>query len=290
MRTMVRWVEFPAILSNSLLVGDQNMDLPINRFKRALKSGETQYGLWMGLPDSICAEIGAGAGFDWVLIDAEHAPFSVRDVQNHLQAIEPYDVPALVRPAEGQTALLKQLLDVGAQTLLVPMVDTAEQARQLVKAVRYPPEGIRGLGTSMARAARWNGVEGYLQKANSEICLIVQAETQLAMQNLEEIVAVDGVDGVFIGPSDLSASMGRIGDVGHPDVVSAIESGFETILAAGKAAGILAVDENLAKNYAEKGAGFVGVGVDVSLLASSARQLAKRFKGGEAAAGDKAGY
>ena len=142
------------------------MDLPVNQFKRALQSGEAQYGLWMGLPDSICAEIGAGAGFDWVLIDAEHAPFSVRGVQHHLQAIEPYGVPVLVRPAEGRTALLKQLLDVGAQTLLIPMVDTAEQAHELVKAVRYPPEGIRGLGTSMARAARWNGVDGYLQQAN----------------------------------------------------------------------------------------------------------------------------
>ncbi len=254
------------------------MDLPINTFKRSLKSGKPQYGLWLGLPDSICAEIGAGAGFDWLLIDAEHAPYSVRDVHNHLQAIAPYNVPAIVRPPEGRTALLKQLLDVGAQTLLVPMVDTAEQAQQLVKDVRYPPEGIRGLGTSMARAARWNRAEGYLHRANEEICLIVQAETTTAMQNLKDIVAVDGVDGVFIGPSDLSASMGHIGNPGHPDVVSAIESGFATILAAGKAAGVLAVDEALAKSYVAKGASFVGVGVDAALLSSATRQLAQRFK------------
>ena len=253
------------------------MDLPINHFKRALKIGKPTYGLWMGLPDTICAEIGASAGFDWVLIDAEHAPYSVRDIHNHLQAIAPHQVPAIVRPAEGRTALLKQLLDVGAQSLLVPMVDTAEQARKLVQAVRYPPEGIRGLGTSMARAARWNRVEGYLQKANEEICLIVQAETTTAMENLQDIVAVDGVDGVFIGPSDLSASMGHIGNPGHPDVVAAIEAGFETILAAGKAAGILAVDEALAKNYIAKGASFVGVGVDNALLANATRQLADRF-------------
>ena len=253
------------------------MKLPINHFKRALTSGKPSFGLWMGLPDTICAEIGASSGFDWVLIDAEHAPFSIRDVHDHLQAIAPYQVPALVRPAEGRTALLKQLLDVGAQSLLVPMVDTAEQARKLAEDVRYPPQGIRGLGTSMARAARWNGVEGYLQQANEEICLIVQAETPTAMANLEEIVAVEGIDGVFIGPSDLSASMGHIGNPGHPEVVAAIESGFETILAAGKAVGILAVDEALAKRYVEKGANFVGVGVDTALLGNAARQLANKF-------------
>ncbi len=253
------------------------MKLPINTFKRALTSGRPQYGLWLGLPDTICAEIGASAGFDWLLIDAEHAPYSVRDVHNHLQAIAPYQVPALVRPAEGRTALLKQLLDVGAQSLLIPMVDTAEQARQLVQDVRYPPQGARGLGTSMARAARWNRVDGYLHSANDEICLIVQAETTTAMANLEEIVAVEGVDGVFIGPSDLSASMGHVGNPGHPDVVSAIEAGFATIAGAGKAAGVLAVDEQLAQHYVAHGAVFVGVGVDAALLANATRQLANRF-------------
>ena len=253
------------------------MNLVINHFKRALRSGKPQYGLWMGLPDTICAEIGASAGFDWVLIDTEHAPYSIRDVHNHLQAIASYQVPALVRPAEGRTALLKQLLDVGAQSLLIPMVDTVEQAKQLVRDVRYPPDGIRGLGTSMARASRWNRVEGYLQKANDEICLIVQAETTLAMQNLKDIVTVAGIDGVFIGPADLSASMGHIGNPGHPEVVAAIESGFATILAAGKAAGILAVDEALAQHYVKQGACFVGVGVDTALLSSATRQLANRF-------------
>ena len=268
------------------------MELPINRFKRAIRANaaqgtgaqgtviqgkKVQYGLWIGLLDPIGAELGAGAGFDWVLVDAEHAPYSVRDVQTHLQAIAPYGVPALVRPAEGRTALLKQLLDVGAQTLLVPMVNTAQQARQLVRDVRYPPQGIRGLGTSMARAARWNGVDDYLHRANDEICLIVQAETQTAMDNLSAIAAVDGVDGVFIGPADLSASMGHIGHPDHPDVIDAIEAGFKTIVAAGKAAGVLALDAALAERYADKGASFIGVGVDVSLLAASLRQLARRF-------------
>ncbi len=265
------------------------MKLPLNLFKRALNSERPQYGLWMGLPDTICAEIGASAGFDWVLIDAEHAPYSIRDVHNHLQAIAPYEVPAIVRPAEGRTALLKQLLDVGAQSFLVPMVDTVEQAKQLVQDVRYPPDGIRGLGASMARAARWNRVEGYLQHANEEICLIVQAETTTAMNNLKDIVAVEGIDGVFIGPSDLSASMGHIGNPGHPDVVAAIESGFESILAAGKAAGVLAVDAELAKHYADKGASFIGVGVDAALLSSATRQLANQFIGSNKSK-DQAGY
>ena len=264
------------------------MELPINRFKRAIRAHavrgpavrgkKVQYGLWMGLLDPVSAEIGAGAGFDWVLVDAEHAPYSVRDVQTQLQAIAPYEVPALVRPAEGRTALLKQLLDIGAQTLLVPMVNTAQQARQLAEDVRYPPRGIRGLGTAMARAARWNGIDDYPQKANDEICLIVQAETQTAMDNLSDIAAVDGVDGVFIGPADLSASMGHIGNPSHPEVIEAIEAGFKTIAAAGKAAGILALDEALAKHYADKGASFIGVGVDVGLLAASVRQLARRVR------------
>ena len=254
------------------------MDLPLNKFKRALKSGKPQFGLWLGLPDSICAEIGAGAGFDWLLIDSEHAPYSIRDIQNHLQAIAPYDVPAIVRPAEGRTVLLKQLLDIGAQSFLVPMVDTAAQARQLVKDLRYPPDGIRGLGTSMARAARWNRATDYLHRANDEICLIVQAETVEGMKNLEEIVAVDGVDAVFIGPSDLSASMGHIGNPAHPDVVALIAKGFQTIKAAGKAAGVLAVEEQLAKNYVAMGASFVGVGVDAALLSGATMQLASRFK------------
>jgi len=257
------------------------MKLPKNKFKQALKSNKTQFGLWMGLPDTVCAEIGAGAGFDWLLIDAEHAPYDLRGTQSHLQAIAPYDVPAIVRPPEGTTAGIKQLLDIGAQTLLIPMVNTVEQAKQLVQDSLYPPQGIRGLGTSMARAAHWNGIEGYLQKANDEICLIVQAETQQAIDNLEEIVNIDGVHGVFIGPSDLSASMGHVGNPGHPEVVAAVEKGIKTILKAGKAAGVLAVDKTLAEGYAAIGASFVGVGVDASLLATSLRNLAGQYCGAD---------
>ena len=248
-----------------------------NDFKKALTQEGTLFGLWMGIPDTTVAEIGAGAGFDWVLIDAEHAPFDVSTVMAHLQAIEPYPVSALVRPVEGNTALIKQLLDVGAQTLLVPMVNDAKQAEQIVKASKYPPQGIRGLGTSMARAANWNRTPDYLHKANDQICVIVQIETLDGLNNIEEIAAVDGVDAVFIGPSDLSAAMGHIGNPGHPEVVASIENAFKQIAAAGKAAGVLAVTAELVNQYQTAGAKFIGVGVDASLLANATKKLASEY-------------
>ena len=254
------------------------MEFKPNRFKASLANGGPVYGLWLGIPDNSVAEIVAGAGFDWLLIDGEHAPFDLRSIMTHLQAMAPYDVAPIVRPVEGQTALLKQLLDIGAQTLLVPMVDTAEQARELVRAVRYPPEGIRGLGTSLARAAAWNRTPGYLKKANDEICLLVQVETQKALDNLDEILAVEGVDGVFIGPSDLSASMGYIGDAGNPVVVNAISEGLGKIRAAGKYAGLLCLDPALTDTYVKAGANFVGVGVDTMILAGGTSRLAAQFK------------
>ncbi|NMT64606.1 4-hydroxy-2-oxoheptanedioate aldolase [Marinobacter orientalis] len=268
------------------------MELPENRFKQGLATGETQYGLWLGLPDNSAAEIAAVAGFDWLLIDGEHAPFDLRTIMSHLQAMAPYDVAPVVRCVEGNTALIKQLLDIGVQTLLVPMVEDAEQAKQLVKAVRYPPAGVRGLGTSLARAARWNQIPGYLKKANDEICLIVQVETASAMDNLDDILAIEGVDGVFIGPSDLSASMGYIGDAGNHEVVDAINKGLNRIRAAGKYAGLLCPDPSLAQSYIGQGANFVGVGVDTMILANETRKLAQRFKQGAPVQEDKpqAGY
>jgi len=268
------------------------MELPKNRFKQGLASGQPQYGLWLGLPDNSAAEIAAVAGFDWLLIDGEHAPFDMRTIMSHLQAMAPYDVAPIVRCVEGNTALIKQLLDIGVQTLLVPMVETAEQAEQLVRAVRYPPHGVRGLGTSLARAARWNQVPGYLKKANDEICLIVQVETASAMENLDAILQVEGVDGVFIGPSDLSASMGYIGDAGNPVVVDTINKGLNKIRDAGKYAGLLCLDPSLAQDYVEQGANFVGVGVDTMILANETRKLAQRFKQGAPVEDEKpqAGY
>ena len=253
------------------------MKLPINLFKQKLTGKRPLFGLWQGITDTACAEIGAGAGFDWLLIDAEHAPFDVKTAMSHLQAIAVYDVPAIVRPVCGDTALIKQLLDIGAQTLLIPMVDNAQQAEQLVQAVYYPPKGIRGMGTSMARAANWNRIGNYAHCANDEICLIAQAETTTAIENLADIVAVDGIDAVFIGPSDLSASMGYVGNPTHPEVLKTIHQAFTTINNAGKYAGVLAVDKSLVDNYIEAGAKFVGVGVDIALLAQSTQKLVAQY-------------
>lgn len=252
--------------------------LPLNPFKRALREGRAQIGLWLGLTDPYVAEVLATAGYDWLLIDAEHAPNDVRQVLGQLQAIAPYDSHPVVRPVTDDPALIKQYLDTGAQTLLVPMVETAEQAARVVAATRYPPKGIRGLGTGLARAARWNQIEGYLHKADEELCVLVQVESVKAMQNLEAIAATEGVDGVFFGPSDLSASMGFIGRASAPEVQQAITNGIAAVRRAGKAAGILAVEQAAARRYLELGAQFVAVGVDTTLLARCARELLQSFK------------
>ncbi|GHC23216.1 2,4-dihydroxyhept-2-ene-1,7-dioic acid aldolase [Kushneria pakistanensis] len=260
------------------------MDMPINTFKQALARQQAQIGLWLGLADGYCAELAANAGFDWLLIDGEHAPNDLRTILQQLQAVTPYDAQPVVRPPVGEAALIKQYLDIGVQTLLVPMVDTAEQARELVRATRYPPEGIRGVGSALARASRWNSIPGYLDQADGEVCLLVQIETQKGLENLDEIAAVEGVDGVFIGPADLSASLGHRGDPGHDDVQNAIEDGIARIQKAGKAAGILSANKTLARRYLELGATFVAVGVDTSVLMNALKTLAGEFKGGDAPA------
>jgi 4-hydroxy-2-oxoheptanedioate aldolase len=209
---------------------------------------------------------------------------------SHLQAMAAYEVAPIVRPVDGNPALLKKLCDIGVQSFLVPMIDTAEQAAEVVSAVKYPPAGRRGLGTSMARAARWNTVPGYLKHANEEICVIVQAETVTAIENLEAIANTAGVDGVFIGPSDLSASMGHVGDVTHPDVVETVSAGLRTIRAAGKHAGLLCLDKLQVPHYVECGANFVGIGVDTLLLGNSARTLASHFKSGDTDESSPIGY
>ena len=264
-------------------------ELRENRFKAGLGSGKTLYGLWLGIPDRSVAEIMAGAGFDWLVIDHEHGPYELPDVMSHLQAMAPYDVAPIVRPVNDSPALLKKLCDIGAQSFIVPMIDTPEQAAAVVSSVRYPPAGRRGLGTSMARAARWNTVPGYLEKANDEMCVIVQAETVRALGNLEGIATTDGVDGVFIGPSDLSASMGHGGDVSHPAVIEAVGDGLRAIRAAGKHAGLLCLDESQVEHFVDCGANFVGVGVDTLLVGNSARRLAARYKPGDDEPGS-AGY
>ncbi len=254
------------------------MDILQNRFKQALRAKQPQIGMWLAIADSYGAEIAAGAGFDWLLLDGEHAPNDLRSTLAQLQALAPYPVHPIVRPPIGDTHLIKQLLDIGAQTLLIPIVETAEQAARLVAATRYPPDGIRGVGSALARASRWNRVPDYLGRADDEICLLVQVETRKGLDNLDAIAAVPGVDGVFIGPADLSAALGHRGNPGHPEVQAAIEGSIVRIVAAGKAAGILTAEEKLARRYLDLGCTFVAVGTDVTLLARAAEKLAATFK------------
>lgn len=260
---------------------------PVNQFKQALAQGQAQLGLWLGLADSYSAEILAGTGYDWLLLDGEHAPNDLRSTLHQLQAIASATsaLPpgaraphAIARVPVGDTALIKQYLDIGAQTLLVPMVDTAEQARSLVSATRYAPEGVRGMGSALARSSRWQAYPHYVHEANAQVCLLVQAETVEALRNLDAIAATPGVDGVFIGPADLSASMGHPGNPGHPDVQAAIADGIARILRAGKAPGILATSEAQAKQWLAAGALFVAVGIDTLLLTSAAMQLLAQFR------------
>jgi 4-hydroxy-2-oxoheptanedioate aldolase len=244
-----------------------------NRFKSALKARQPQIGLWMSLANAYTAELCATAGFDWLLIDGEHGPNDVRSMLAQLQAVAAYPGHAVMRAVSADAALVKQLLDIGAQTLLIPMIDDAGQARRMVAATRYAPEGMRGVGSFVARVSRWGQETDYLDHANQEVCLLVQAETRTALDNLDAICAVDGVDGVFIGPADLAASLGHRGDPGHPEVLTAIDDAIRRIVASGKAAGILNTDQTLARHYLALGCTFVAVGLDVGVLASGVRKL-----------------
>lgn len=250
-----------------------------NPFKAALAARQAQIGLWMSGAAPYFAEVTATAGFDWLLIDGEHAPNDVRTILQTLQVLGPYRSQPVVRAVAGETALIKQLLDIGARTLLVPMVDTAEQAAELVRATRYPPFGVRGVGSAVARVSQWSARTDYLDVADDEVCLLVQAETTTALKNLEAICAVDGVHGVFIGPADLAASMGHRGNPGHPEVQAAIEAAMRTIVASGKAAGTLTSDPALAQRYLQLGCSFVAVGVDVLMFVNAARKLRSQFAG-----------
>ncbi|HSI58426.1 MAG TPA: 4-hydroxy-2-oxoheptanedioate aldolase [Ideonella sp.] len=254
------------------------MQTPVNAFKQALRQGRAQIGLWVGLADAYAIEAMAGAGFDWLLIDGEHAPNDLRTVLSQLQAVAPYPTHAIVRPVIGDVPLIKQLLDVGAQTLLIPVVETAEQAATLVAATRYPPRGMRGVGSALARSSRWNQIGDYLHTADEQMCVLVQVETKEGVANLAVIAATEGVDGVFFGPADLSASMGLLGQPAHPQVQQTILDGIAAVRAAGKAPGVLAPDPKLARLYLDAGALFVAVGVDTTLLTRACRDLAAAYK------------
>jgi 4-hydroxy-2-oxoheptanedioate aldolase len=237
-------------------------------------------GMWICSGSPAIAEICAGAGFDWALIDMEHAPNNLESVLVQLQVVAAYPVTPVVRVPTNNPVTIKRVLDLGAQTLLIPMVSSADEARAAVSATRYPPHGIRGVGSALARSARWNRVDGYLADAHRHVSVIVQIETKAGVAAAGEIAAVDGVDGVFVGPSDLSASMGLIGQQRHSDVVAAVHETFEAVQAAGKPAGVNAFDPAMADAYIDAGARFVLVGADVALLARGSERLAARFVGG----------
>ncbi|WP_197277215.1 aldolase/citrate lyase family protein [Sphingomonas profundi] len=250
----------------------------LNRFKRMLQSSRTTIGLFMALANGYTAEIAAEADFDWLMIDGEHGPNDLRSILPQIQALGCRDVPTIVRPVTAETWLIKQLLDIGAQTLLLPMVDTAEQAAAIVAASRYPPHGVRGVGASLARASRWNGVKDYLHTAADELCLIPQVETRRAIADIEAIAAVPGVDAVFIGPSDLAADMGLIGQPTHPEVRAVIDEAIVRVVRAGRRVGIFAGDVPSFMRSVELGVSFVAVGSDVATFAQGTKALATQFR------------
>lgn len=253
------------------------MQLPRNRFKAGLKTG-TQFGCWTGFGSPYAAEILATTGFDWLLIDGEHAPNTVASLLGQLQAVAAYDTSPVVRIVDHNPALIKQVLDIGAQTLMVPMVESADQAEALVHAMHYPPRGGRGVGGGLIRASRWGSIDDYLAQAHRELCLIAQVESRLGVENLEAIAAVEGVDAIFIGPYDLSAGLGHPGNPAHPEVQDRIVHAIEAGHAAGKAIGILATDEDDAHRYRSLGCQFIAVGVDVMLLHQAAVETIGRFR------------
>ena len=253
------------------------MDLPVNHFKKSLQRGQPQIGCWAALANNISIEIVAGAGFDWIVIDAEHGPNDVPIVLSQIQAAASGTAHIVVRPAWNDGVLFKRYLDIGVQTLLVPYIQTAAEARQAVAATRYPPRGGRGFAVA-TRASRFGRIPNYHTRFEEELCLLVQVETRVALGNIEAIAAVDGVDGMFIGPGDLATDLGHVGDPAHADVQAAIEDAIRRIRAAGSVAGILTGDEELAKRYLELGCLFTAVGADVGILARGTEQLAARFK------------
>ena len=253
------------------------MDLPINRFKHAIQSGQKQIGLWSHLCSNISTEILAHCGYDWLLLDMEHSPNEVGTILSQLQAMNGGSATAIIRPYWNDMVLFKRLLDIGVQTLLVPYVQTEEEARNAVAYTRYPNRGVRGYAGA-PRASNYGRIKDYAHRCQDEICVLVQVETVEGLNNLEAIANVDGIDGVFIGPGDLSAALGHLGNPKHPDVLAAIEDAIRRIQACGKAAGILTGDETLAKRYVELGCLFVAVGADQNVLRDGAQALVQRFK------------
>ena len=252
------------------------MSAPKNSFKARVKSGDTQIGLWVGLGDPSVAELCAGTGFDWLLIDGEHGPNGLRDVLAQLRAVGAKSHP-VVRTRDDNRAEIKQMLDIGAQTLLVPMIENAAQARDVVRSALYPPAGVRGVGAALARASGYNAIPDYLQTANDEVCLLLQVESKAGIAALDDILAVDGVDGVFVGPSDLAADMGHLGQPGADEVKATVRDALSRIRQAGKADGVLTSDSALATDFVADGVHFLAVGSDVGVLRAGLTRLRQQF-------------
>lgn len=255
------------------------MPVPINPFKAALKRGAHQIGCWCALADPYAIEVLASADFDWLLIDGEHAPNDLRSIVRQLQVLESKAAHGIVRLPMGEAWLIKQALDGGAQTLLIPMVESADQARALVQAMRYPPAGIRGVGAGLGRASQFSGISDYIESAQEQLCLLVQVESRNGIAALDDILGIDGVDGVFIGPADLAADLGYPGNSEHPEVEAVIKMALEKISASDKASGCLAVGDATLARYRDYGTQFLAVGIDITLLATAARAKAQQWRG-----------
>lgn len=250
-----------------------------NQFKKNITAGKKQYGIWNGIPDSYAAEICAGAGFDFIVFDAEHAPYDVGQIIHNMQAVSRYNTCSpVVRMPGADLFLLKKLLDAGIQSFIIPMIESLEQAKEMASAVKYPPSGTRGVGTALARAAQWNRVDDYFNKADDEICLILQIESLKGLEALDEILELPGVDIIFLGPADLAGSMGYLGQPGHPDVVVKIHECIDKIKHSDKAAGILTSDKKLIDQYSELGVDMLAVGLDTILLAKATKAIAEMYK------------
>ncbi len=255
------------------------MPAPQNTLKARLAARETTVGIWLGTGEAYLAEMAAHAGFDWLLIDGEHAPNGIRSLSAQIAVVQGKGPAPVLRLVDDNPAGIKQALDIGAQTLLIPMVDNVAQAERIVRAALYPPRGFRGVGSAMARASQFNGIADYLVTANDQICLILQLESLKGLQALAQIAALPGVDGLFIGPSDLAADMGYLGQAGHPVVKAAVLQAIRDIRAAGKAAGVLTLDPEFIRECQAAGANFLGVGVDVTSHMEGLRALARDWVG-----------
>ena len=254
------------------------MPAPHNSFKAGLKSGRVQIGCWAGMADAYATNMLGTAGFDWVLIDGEHAPNDIRSTLAQLQALDASTSSPVVRLPIGREDLVKQVLDLGAQSILIPMVESADHAREMVAAVTYPPHGRRGVGAALARASQYSGITDYVTTADAEICLLLQVENMAGMAALDDILAVKGVDGVFIGPADLAADMGYPGQTAHPEVRAKVIEAITKIKAAGVAAGILSTEDGFSQQCIDMGVEFTAVGIDVLQYVNSLRALSAKFK------------